>query len=148
MRDAFGGAFMLKVILVFVVIYVAFMCIALDYARAFRVKNRVINILEQYQYGSNTNTDEAVSNAIDAYLSEVHYLIPQSAGDNIISTDSKYDYCHCDGTYHNGICIEAFGNEKSHYYKVTSYIIFNLPFFGLDSFPLPVRGETRTIDVE
>lgn len=40
MRDAFGGAFMIKVMLIFLGIYIAFMAVALNYAKAFRVKIR------------------------------------------------------------------------------------------------------------
>ena len=47
MRDAFGGAFSIKLMLIFLMLYVSFMCVALSYARAFRVKNRIINIIKQ-----------------------------------------------------------------------------------------------------
>ena len=49
MRDAFGGTFMIKLGLVFLVVYVSFMAVAINYAKAFRVKNQIINIIEQYQ---------------------------------------------------------------------------------------------------
>ena len=38
MRDAFGGAFMIKLFLVFILIYVCFIALALNYAKAFKVK--------------------------------------------------------------------------------------------------------------
>ena len=44
MRDAFGGVFMIKLALIFIIIYVSFMAVAINYAKAFRVKNQVINI--------------------------------------------------------------------------------------------------------
>ena len=50
MRESFGGAFMIKLVLVFIVIYITFMAVAIDYAKVFRVKNNVINILEQNQF--------------------------------------------------------------------------------------------------
>ena len=138
MRDAFGGAFMLKVIMVFVVIYVTFMCIALNYARAFRVKNRVINILEQYQYG-NANTTEDAKDAIRTYVDQVHYKVRSKRKETTIDCEGEYlEDC--------GICILGIGDDDARYYKVTSYIVFNLPFFDAE-WALPVRGETRTIDI-
>ena len=50
MRESFGGAFMLKLVIVFIVVYISFMAVAINYAKAFRVKNNVINILEQHQF--------------------------------------------------------------------------------------------------
>ena len=46
MRDAFGGAFMIKVFLVFIFIYIVFTSLALNYAKAFKVKNTIVNYLE------------------------------------------------------------------------------------------------------
>lgn len=47
MRDAFGGAFMIKLFLVFIVLYVSFAAVSLNYAKAFRVKNKIIDYIEQ-----------------------------------------------------------------------------------------------------
>lgn len=47
MRDAFGGIFTINLLMVFIVIYVAFTAVSLNYARAFRVKNAVIDYIEQ-----------------------------------------------------------------------------------------------------
>ena len=46
MRDAFGGAFMIKLFLVFIIIYVSFTALALNYAKAFKVKNKIIEYIE------------------------------------------------------------------------------------------------------
>ena len=46
MRDAFGGAFLIKVMLIFLGIYVAFMAVALNYAKAFKVKkNSILSLI-------------------------------------------------------------------------------------------------------
>ena len=47
MRDAVGGTFMMYVLLVFLAVYIMFVAVAFNYARAFRVKNKVIDIIEQ-----------------------------------------------------------------------------------------------------
>lgn len=49
MRDAFGGVFMMRLMLVFIVVFVGFGAISLNYAKAFRIKNKVIDLLEQQQ---------------------------------------------------------------------------------------------------
>ena len=49
MRDAFGGVFMMRLMLVFIVIYVAFTAISFKYAKSFRIKNKVIDFVEQNQ---------------------------------------------------------------------------------------------------
>ena len=71
MRDSFGGTFMIQLLLIFIVIYVSFMAVALNYAKAFRVKNGVINILEQQQYDGTYN-DPAIDD-VNAYLNSIPY---------------------------------------------------------------------------
>ena len=70
MRDAFGGAFSIKLMLIFLILYVSFICVALNYARAFRVKNRIINIIEQYE----GHSDEA-SSKIVSYLNNTTRIL-------------------------------------------------------------------------
>ena len=41
MRDAFGGAFMIKIFLIFIIVYVCFTALARNYAKAFKVKNKI-----------------------------------------------------------------------------------------------------------
>ncbi len=47
MRDAFGGTFTMNFLLVFIFIYIAFTAVSLNYAKAFKVKNAVIDFVEQ-----------------------------------------------------------------------------------------------------
>lgn len=47
MREAFGGEFMIRLFLVFIVIYVGFTAVSFNYAKAFRIKNKVISYLEE-----------------------------------------------------------------------------------------------------
>lgn len=49
MRDAFGGVFMIRLMIAFVFIFVAFTAISLNYAKAFRVKNYIIDFIEQQE---------------------------------------------------------------------------------------------------
>lgn len=49
MRDAFGGVFTMNFLLVFIFIYVALTAVSLNYAKAFKVKNAVIDVIEQQE---------------------------------------------------------------------------------------------------
>ncbi len=47
MREAVGGTGLIFIIAMFLVVYIAFMAVILNYGRVFRVKNAVINAIEQ-----------------------------------------------------------------------------------------------------
>ena len=136
MRESFGGAFIIKLALIFIIIYVSFMAVAINYAKAFRVKNGVINILEQYQYSGVAN---------DPALEQVHtYLnsVPYHYGDNV----NILNHCQNQGgnLTEDGACIVTKGSEESRYYRVITYISIDFPFFQLHMI-IPISGETKLI---
>lgn len=147
MRDAFGGTFMLQFTLVFIVIYVSFMATAIVYAKTFRVKDHVIDIVEQYQYRlGNDRVSNDANDKIEDYLKSVSYYTGNLSEDK---------YCKGEA-YFTGrntgrrVCIQSkynsgsTSNSTSDVLVVTAYIPIHFPFFDLD-FVIPVRGETKTI---
>lgn len=152
MRDAFGSTFMFKLIIIFIVFYVSFMTIAVSYAKVFRVKNGVIDILEQYQYDSVGSRKQDVIDRVNDYLSK----FPYDEGDNnnvkkMCKEDSRnqnasgeiYDNQFTE----NGACIirTDLGGD-SVFYEVVVYLVVSFPLFQQD-FVIPIRGETTTIHV-
>ena len=148
MDESIGGAFMIKLLFVFIIIYVTFMCIAISYAKAFRIKNSVMNKLEQNQYVFGTDYT-----FIDDYLEEVSYGVDPDNASTVISNCGGVNF----GSISNekktiltskGVCIKQLGDDdndgRDYYYKVTTYISIAFPFFGLD-FMIPISGETKII---
>ena len=144
MREAFGGAFTIKLTLIFLAIYIAFIAVALNYAKAFRVKNKIIDIIEQNEgIDSYNDTKEgSVIGDINSYLNTVSYYVNLA---NIKNNNTENINC-----YDRGYCIEettapVTDGITSKYYKVTTYININFPFFKLN-FNIPITGETRKIE--
>ncbi|HOO68297.1 MAG TPA: hypothetical protein PLC53_02920 [Bacilli bacterium] len=132
MREAIGGALLIKLVMFFIVIYVCFLAIAINYSITFRVKNQIINLIESYE------GYDLAREHIEDYIADVgHYKT--SVGTVSIG----------DGTCDDGYCIEPIsvsrdGDVVGYYYKVTTYVTFDFPIIGqITNFP--VSGETRVI---
>ena len=124
MRDSYGGTLLISLMMVFIVIIVCFTAVIVNISKTFRVKNQVINYVEQLEYNE-SNPDVAVT-AINTYL--------DNSGYQQVSKQSS-----CNGKWYNrGYCITSEGD----YYKVTVYVSVSLPFFGVN-LTLPVSGESR-----
>lgn len=135
MRDAFGGAFMIKVMLIFLGIYIAFMAVALNYAKAFRVKNQIINIIEQYEgYDKKATDNTEVRDIIGSYLDNMGYNVQ-------IQCDSVSQTSSCDT---RGYRVEKIETSKGNYYAVETYIKLELPFLNIN-ITIPINGETKVI---
>lgn len=142
MRDSIGGTFMIYVFIIFLAVYIAFVAVAFNYARAFRVKNKVIDIIEQnegmddadFANLSGTNTI-GVAGDINEYLKSVSYNV------NLTSSNAE-DRGVC---FDLGYCVKEIpAGVDGKYYKVTTFVRLELPFLNL-GFTIPVKGETRKI---
>ena len=137
MRDAFGGVFMARLMLVFIVVYVAFTAVSFKYAKSFRVKNKVIDFVEQNQIldldlffnkGNNSNL-----NNLNEILSAADYDVTCNEiglnDGNIIDNDTEKVIGYC----YNGIVIaknERKSNDNTIYYTINTYANWELGFLN------------------
>ena len=153
MRESFGGAFIIKLVLVFIVIYISFMAIAVEYGKTFRVKNYIINKLEQSQY-SGTASENAVLEEIAIKLGNIGYNRDEIGnskcrGTNNTSSSTELfikstDIVSTTSKLGGGYCLQKIDDGYGHYYKVTTYITGELKFFNIPV-SIPVSGETKII---
>ena len=150
MRDAIGQVFALQVILIFVLLINGYMAYSVNYTRAFRVKNQIVNIIEQYE----GPTDDAMAK-IGSYVDGMTYRVPQTL---INSFRNRYASNNGDGevSCQDGWCYIAHdvkttggdGEMNGTYYSVVTFVNIDIPvinnLIGLGDF-LSVSGETRTI---
>ncbi len=140
MRDAFGGTFMMYVFIIFLTVYCVFIAIAFNYARAFRVKNKVIDIIEQNEGISDFNNTSGALGEVNVYLADANYRV--SGITTSSSVCSGYDYINIE----RGYCIDEISSNNGKYYKVQTFVKLEIPFLEWFSYTIPVKGETRKIE--
>ncbi len=149
MRDAFGGAFMLRIMIVFFAIFICFMTVAISITKTVRIKDNIINILER----SDSNL---IQGRVEKYLESINYLYADQSlqlikddchrrfnDSNTTLADSAKVF-HVSSSSDLGICVVPIGTENEYYYKVYSYIVIDFPMFHLGTV-IPFSGESRTI---
>ena len=136
MRDAFGGAFMIKLFLVFIIIYVGFTAIALNYAKAFKAKNIVIAYLEDNEISDLKDVTAEADMAMREYFEKelvgnLNYVYPINCSINTSKENWNAEKCFEDiGVYIEQVePTEEYRNKLGTYYRVTTYFGFQLPFF-------------------
>ena len=131
MRDAFGGLFMIRLLLVFIFIYVIFAAISYNYAQAFRLKNSIISYIEEndiINFGELLNAgDETVLSNMDDIISSYAYNVTCQGENGVIEGEDELDpekFC-----YH-GIVLEADEKDNIITYKVKTFVYMNLPLIN------------------
>jgi len=133
MREAIGSTVLFKIMIFFIFFFASFLAIAINYSQAFRIKNSIVNKLEEFE-GYNASSLPLIQASINnsGYYREVN-CTERGEGVNVVGT--------------NGVCIDKVETGPTNeyiYYKVTTYVSFDLPIIGT-FFTVPVKGETKVI---
>ena len=149
MRDAFGGIVNITTIVVFLVIVSGYLAFNVSYTKAFRVKNKIITALEQYEGKCGKYDEGNCDAAIDEYIQQVGYS-PASfdgTGCESLNVDPEKGYyigkCRADSAKSGSI-----NDNEKYYYKVETAIDISIPIINniLSNIPdLRLKGNTKLI---
>ena len=145
MKEAIGQTISLQVILVFMIFLNAFLAFSVNYTKAFRVKNKVINEIEQ-----NEGINDTSKKNINDYISKVGY--EGKEGDNWYHGVKIESVC-VGSVGSSGDCGYPIAGKKYRiYYSVTTSININVPIISRimngNLNLLQVKGDTSTIYVD
>jgi len=152
MKEAIGSTFLFNIMIIFIFFFSAFLAIAINYSQAFRIKNQVINYIEQYE-GIDEISDEE---RIVEYINSSGYYRDKTCDCSDYSCSNYEINKHPENNPNGanvsvgsnrtkGLCVRKLKNNIGDtYYRVTTFVTFNLPIIG-DFFTFPVQGETKVV---
>ena len=155
MRDAIGGAMLLNLVLVFVSAIILLFVSVLSYSKAYRIKNRIVEVIEKNElYDQNvgveinddlTNTGYNTDSPIEKCKNIKTNLSANKYNNLSNNLNDNYGYYYCVFEVCNirddeEKCIDPNGK----YYVVTTFIKFDIPIVG-DTLMFPVYGETKML---
>lgn len=148
MKEAIGNAFILNLVIIFVFIFIMFFAGSLSYTKAFKVKNRIISILEKYEeVTTGTNLKSDIKSEIDSTLKNLGYAVStnQSCEEDMAKRfkNSYQNYTTVNtGTSTYRYCIAEFSSSRGKYYAVVAYMYFEVPLLRT-KLEFPIYGETK-----
>ena len=129
MRDAFCRSFMIRIFLIFILIYILLTAVAMNYAKAYKVKELVVAYLEDNEVDIATMNAEEESKFRD-YISNkiVHDLNYAPKTGNLTCPEPDHKNCFI---YDNIILIvkkepAKVSNKRGAYYVVNTYFAYNI----------------------
>lgn len=146
MRAAIGTQTIFKAVLIFTLIFVAFITVAITYNKAYKLKNETMNIIEKYEgIDSKGQTISIVNNYLrnNGYntkgkcdvnnTNNKEYGIADLNSTNFENSDKDYYYCISTETKDNKV-----------YYNIKIFSKFDVPFLG-DIFTFKITGRTKGV---
>ena len=153
MRQTIGTTTMFKAVLIFTLIFAAFISLAIIYNKTYKMKNEALNIIHKYE-GVNINS----LTIINKYLKNNGYSHTGKCDSDEYGMESlesailtrsqsgkRYYYClknHCKGK--STICSSS---SQQIFYNIKFFFNFSLPLFGDIGF-YKITGETKGIRVD
>ena len=140
MSDATGQAGLLNIMLAIIAIMIVLLSGSIAYSKSFRVKNRIIDIIEKHN-----SYDKDAREEVEQTLSKLGYRTASRSDYNTLCKDvdgfvkvnltSNYLYC---------VYTTSDSNNDIYTYKVVAYMYFDIPFLS-NTIKIPVSGMTKTL---
>lgn len=142
MSDALGGTVNIAIIMFFITIAGGIMAFNINYTKAFRVKNKIITTLEQYEGNCEENSDCAKE--ISAYISSLGYSTQAPKLSDYECRNEGYCIKRVEQTSNN-----KYDTSTKVYFNVVTQINIDIPIINnllpnLDVFQ--VSGNTKLIE--
>lgn len=149
MRESIGGAWLVGIVIFFIVLFTGYLALSVNYSKAFKVKNEIISLIEE-----NEGLTDKTQEKIVKYLNSVGYYVYGKCNDidsdyldNTVNgkligyekqgNTDKYKYC----VYERSVQDDTL-NRK--YYRVTVFFKFDIPLLD-NAFTFPVTGESKAV---
>lgn len=156
MRESIGSTWVFQLVLIFILIFVAYLTISINYSKTFKLKNEVLSIIERNE--GLTEGNRGGMGIVNNYLQtqnyngrgscEVGYYGAKTLSGTNMNTDfdfissptsTKYYYCvkKVSGYYSS--------KPKRSYYRIRLFIDYDLPVIG-KIFTFTADGQTSEIE--
>lgn len=146
MKEAIGNSLIFGIVITFIILFMLFFATSLSYTKAFKVKNKIVEILEKHDDilgEKSTNSgmlNTTVEQEINDVLGEIGYRISNEPNNCPIRNEKEAVIKNLTANYE--YCIYEYSTNKGIYYGVTTYIYYEIPVIGT-KLRFPVYGETK-----
>lgn len=152
MNESVGSVWVIMMILIFITVMSGYMAFNVNYTKAFRVKNKVVDSINKYGDDCLNTWGSCYKNEIAAYAKSLGYESPNNL--NCPKSDKPDEpYASVGNTFcyirHNvPKSNEGISEGSSHYFTITTRIDINIPMINnlLGVKVLTITGDTKSIE--
>lgn len=161
MREAIGGTWLFQIVIVFVLLFTAFMCLSINHSKAFNVKNTIVKSVERAEIvdlSKGASQGEKTIEQIAKYLQKVGYRTTGNCPNGYTGYNREGNINRNKAAF----CIKKQSIRESgeradsrfdgsfpdmSYYRVIVFYQLDLPIFN-ETFQFKVTGDTKVISVK
>ena len=138
MKDAVGGSILLYLVVIFTSIVILLFVGILAYSKAYKIKNRIIEVIERNETYDDNEVSELTEELKRAgYRSATKDQIYSKCGEESLTYTENVGHFYC-------VYRDDSSSAEGHSYEVVTYVHFDFPVIG-DMLVFPVKGETKIL---
>lgn len=139
MKESINNSFLTTFVLVFITLMMLLVAGSLSYTKAFKVKNRIISIIENKKYFG-----EEVAEEIDESLLDMGYRVNVGNNQSCPNRPGALNNGSALNTFASNFryCIYQYDSFKGTYFEVVAYMYFDIPIIS-SLLEIPVHGQTK-----
>ncbi len=175
MREAIGATWIMGIVIVFVALFSAYLAFSINYSKAFRVKNGIIERIEKHNgFYQNPVSDasgamtKSTTEDINDFITEINYgskgdcfkTVTAKGIDNGANNRAEYAGCNIGSTQcvvspgqgvNSSYCVQKVTARTESdqlttaYYKVYVYFSINMPVGFDQNYLFVTTGETKSL---
>jgi len=158
MKGAIGNAFILNMVITFILIFYVLLIGSMAYSKAYKTKNFILNTVDEYvnkgnDFSNYTESGREFNGKVNEYLGKIGYPIVTQYNQTTCPGkegyinwkspyEGEYEYCIYRKT-HIGLRDNNSVVANRYNYMVLVYMKFDFPVIG-QFIKLPITGETKT----
>lgn len=137
MREATGNALLTTIVTSMITIIMIFFVGSLSYSKSYRIKNHIIDEIED-----NGSWNDSVQTETEEYLKDVGYNIKKGTY-TCPNVTTNVNNCGNTNLYTGNydLCIYRCGSSEEPYYKVVTFTRFEFPIIG-QAVKFTIKGDT------
>ena len=130
MKESIGTSYLFQIVVVFVLLFTGYLCLSINYARSYAVKNNIVNSIQREK-----DFNDVSRNKIAKYLADVGFKSTGKCPDGYEAFDSSGN---TQGDGKTGVyCVQKVifqdardDLKEKDYYRVVVFYKLDLPIFG------------------
>lgn len=159
MKNAFGATFLFQIVIFFVILFTGYICMSINQAKAFNVKNEIVKAIEKNAPDlTGLGATEFRSDIVESF-EDVGYRLSGNCSEDLkrLSSNPKNKVWGCSregncssNTENVAFCIAkitspmAGGKVDAYYYKIETFYQLELPIIK-NIFSMRAKGETKIL---
>ncbi len=142
MKESIANSYVFMIIITFIIIIMLVFLSSLAYSKAFKVKNKIVDLIEKYDDGYSEENRAVLDQKIEEMLKDIGYRVSNNHTCPTRTTKSGNVLTAINNQKNYRYCIYEEPQGRGNQYYVVAYMYLDIPIID-SKLEIPLTGQTK-----